>query len=94
VNALKNLGINAKRLRVERGLSQEALAERAGLEYKHYQKIETGKWPGVYLETAEAIAKALGITMGGLLDFQPGVAKKVQNLPAGRPRHKNTGHTS
>lgn len=84
VNALKNLRLDAKRLRVSRGLTQEALAERAGLEYKHYQKIESGSWPGVYLETVELLAEALGATMGALLDPPPPNSGPVANLPAGR----------
>ncbi len=89
MNALKNLRLNAKRLRVSRGLSQEALAERAGLEYKHYQKIESGRWPGVYLETVESLAKALGASMGAMLDPPPRAnSKPVANLRAGRPPKK------
>jgi len=80
------LRLNAKRLRVAQGMSQEALAERAGLGYKHYQKIESGNWGELYLTTVESIAKALGVTMGCLLDAPPKGA--TGNLPSGRPKQK------
>jgi transcriptional regulator with XRE-family HTH domain len=68
-------------------MSQEALAERAGLGYKHYQKIESGNWGELYVGTVEAIAQALGVTMGALLDAPPkGITHKLPNLPSGRPR--------
>ena len=89
MNALRNLRVNAKRLRVAQGLSQEALSERAGLGYKHYQKIESGNWNELYLSTVEALAKALGVTMGCLLDAPPkGKADRVANLKAGRRRKR------
>lgn len=50
-----------KRLRAELGLTQQALAEKAGLEYKHLQRIESGRWPGLQLKTIEAIARSLKV---------------------------------
>ncbi len=50
-----------KRLRIEQGLTQQTLAEMAGLEYKHLQRIESGHWPGLQLKTIELIAKALKV---------------------------------
>jgi transcriptional regulator with XRE-family HTH domain len=61
VNVLKNLQENLKRLRKEQYLTQEGLAEKAGLEAKHYQKIESCRWPGLQLQTIETLAAALGI---------------------------------
>lgn len=62
MTALKNLSANMKRLRKQRDLTQQGLAERAGLEYKYVQKIESGRWPGLQLRTIEVLAKALGVT--------------------------------
>ena len=59
--ALKNLSANMKRLRKQQGLTQQGLAELAGLEYKYVQKIESGRWPGLQLRTIETLAKALGV---------------------------------
>jgi transcriptional regulator with XRE-family HTH domain len=87
VNAHRNLRLNAKRLRLARGWSQEQLAEKAGLGYKHYQKIESGNWGDLYLKTVEHLADALKVTMGSLLDPPPKAASKpLPNLPAGRPK--------
>ena len=36
-------GSRLRQLRVARGLSQEGLAERAGVDRSHYAEIETGK---------------------------------------------------
>ncbi len=87
MKAHANLRVNAKRLRLAKGLSQEAVAERAGLGYKHYQKIESGKWGELYLGTVETIARALGVSMGSLLDAPPsGTPLKQANLRSGRPK--------
>ncbi|HTB63336.1 MAG TPA: helix-turn-helix transcriptional regulator [Opitutales bacterium] len=88
MNAHINLRRNAKRLRVAQGLSQEDVAERAKLGYKHYQKIESGNWGDLYLGTVEAIARALGVTMGCLLDAPPQGEANTANLPSGRPRKR------
>lgn len=49
-------------LRKLAGLSQEQLAERAGLQRTHISRIEAGKY-AVTLETVQAIAEALGMTV-------------------------------
>jgi len=49
VNALTNLRHNLKRLRKLHGFTQERVAEKAGLDFRHYQRIESGKWPGLQL---------------------------------------------
>lgn len=50
-------------------LSQEAFAERAGLAYKHYQQVETGKKVNITLPTLEKLAEACGLNLAELLDF-------------------------
>lgn len=67
MTALKCLQSNLKRLRVESGLTQQAFAERAGLDYKYYQRVEAGKWPGLQLRTLDKLAKALKIDAAELL---------------------------
>lgn len=97
MGSLENLRHNAKRLRIAQGLSQEALAEKAGLEYKHYQKIETGLLKGVQLRTIDSVAGALRVTASVLLcDPAELPAKALPNLPSGRPhkkRKKRNGQT-
>lgn len=61
----KKLGRRIRELRGERGLSQEQLAERAGLHPKHMPRIEGGL-ANVTIATMVAISRALGISMDGL----------------------------
>ena len=56
-----------RHLRAITGLTQEKLAEKAGLKYKHYQAVEAGRKPDVRLSTVEKLAKALGIEPWELL---------------------------
>lgn len=63
----QRLAVNMKRLRKERGWSQEALADEAGLDRTYISGIErVVKNPTVTV--AERVATALGCTMGQLLD--------------------------
>jgi transcriptional regulator with XRE-family HTH domain len=56
-------------LRKKHDFSQEKLAELAGVDYKHMQKIE-GKNPGyARLNTIEKIAKAFNMSSSQLLKF-------------------------
>ena len=61
MSALRNLRINLKRYRVSLGLTQQALAEKAEVEYKYYQRVESGRWPGLHLGTVERLAHAVGV---------------------------------
>ncbi len=62
----KRLGLNVKRLREERGLSQEGLAFEAGLHRTYVSGVERGvRNPTVTV--LEKLAVAFGITMGDLL---------------------------
>ena len=66
----KKLSKRIRELRKEKGLTQEKLAELAGVDYKHLQLLE-GKSPSVpKLDTVEKIAKALNISVTKLLDFK------------------------
>ena len=61
-------------LRKMAGLTQEQLAEKAGLQRTHVGRIEAGKY-AVTLEVVQAIAEALGMTVyiidPGLQDLAP-----------------------
>ena len=59
-----------KEFRKARGLSQEAFAEKAGLGYKYYQHVESGRRRDVRLSTLEKLAKACGLKLGELFDFE------------------------
>ena len=61
-------------LRKQAKMSQEQLAQAAGLQRTHVSRIEAGKY-AVTLETIQAIAEALGMTVDiidpGLQDLAP-----------------------
>jgi transcriptional regulator with XRE-family HTH domain len=56
--------------RVAAGLTQEALAERAGLSVYGIQKLEAGT-THPYRDTAQRLALALGLTSDTAEQFQP-----------------------
>jgi len=63
----QRLAVNMKRLRKERGWSQEALADEAGLDRTYISGIErVVKKPTITV--IERIASALGCRLGILLD--------------------------
>lgn len=62
-----NIGENIKKRRTKLGLSQEDFAQKSGVKYTTLTKIESGviKTPSVLM--VEKIAKALGVSIEGLL---------------------------
>ena len=59
----KRLGEQIKHLREQRGLSQTALAEAAGLSRAYIAKLEAGDRASPSMPVLERIAKALGVTV-------------------------------
>lgn len=64
------LAAQLRRLRKEKNLTQEAMAERVGIDIRYYQRIESGKPNAVKIDTLEKLAKALNIPVWKLLRFQ------------------------
>jgi transcriptional regulator with XRE-family HTH domain len=64
-------GRRLKALREARGVSQAALAERAGLTREYVNKLEAGKYDPT-LGTLGRLAKALGVTERAFLDARGG----------------------
>lgn len=62
-NAQKSLAEQIKRLRAQRGLSQQALADAAGLSWIYIAKLEAGDRVSPSMPVLERIAKALGVTV-------------------------------
>ncbi len=56
------IGERIEALRKLHGMTQEELARRAGLQRTHVGRIEGGKY-AVTLETVQAIAEAMGMTI-------------------------------
>ena len=64
---LRPLGAQLRRLRLERNLSQEKLAELAGVNYKHIGQIELANTePGA--DVLVRLARALGVPVGQLFE--------------------------
>ena len=58
----KRIGQRVKALRTMAGLTQQELADRAGLQRTHIGRIEDGIY-GVQTETLQQVAEALGMTV-------------------------------
>ena len=56
-----------RQLRKKYGYTQNELAEKAGIDYKHIQRLEGKNPPAVRIDTLEKIANALGIEIEKLL---------------------------
>ena len=67
----RQFGRRLKALRAARGVSQAALAERAGLTREYVNKLEAGKYDPT-LGTLGALAKALRVTERAFLDARRG----------------------
>ena len=63
------IGSSIRRNRQEKGLTQEGLAEAAGLSLKMVQKLEGGQ-SGFRMETVIKVAETLGVSIGSLADLQ------------------------
>lgn len=68
--ARKALAVNLRRLRERAGISQSELGRRAGVSRELVSKAELGRL-GVSIESADALARALGVTRGELMGDEP-----------------------
>jgi len=57
---------NIRRIRKEKGISQDRLSKEADLALNTVVKIETGESPNPTVETLQKIAKALGVSISDL----------------------------
>jgi len=64
---LRSLGATIRALRVERGLSQEALADLASVDRSYMSSIERGL-RNISVLNMERIATALGVPLGDLIE--------------------------
>jgi len=63
------LSTRLRQLRAKDGLTQEELAERAGLDARYYQRLESRKPTAIKIDTIDRLAKAFKITCSKLLEF-------------------------
>ena len=63
----KQLGQNLRRLRKERGLTQEQLALEAGLDMSYISEVESGQW-NITINTALKLTEALAVRLVDLLE--------------------------
>ncbi len=63
---LKRFGLNLKRERTSRKVTQETLAERANLNVRTIQKIEAGK-TNILITTAKRLKSGLGCSWESLM---------------------------
>jgi transcriptional regulator with XRE-family HTH domain len=64
---MSTIGKNIKRLRQEKGLSQDKLSKLADLSLNTVVKIELDDSPNPTIETVQRIAKALEVSVDDLL---------------------------
>ena len=63
----QKLSQRIERLRKDKGMTQEGLAEKAGLHRAYFWDIENGR--NISIKTAYKIARALGVSLAQLFDF-------------------------
>lgn len=78
------LGWNLRRLRVERGLSQERLALAAGIDRAYVGRIERGN-ENVTIARLEDLARVLDVPIAALFETPAG-KRRPAGLPSGRRR--------
>lgn len=83
-NLLAYIAVHVRRLRLARGLTQDALAERAGLELRYIQKVERAEVNMGVLILA-AIAEALEVSPGELFEPTRALPASKRGRPAATP---------
>ena len=85
MNARRLVGWNVRRLRLDRGLTQEALGLAAGCEPSYIGRIERGG-ENPTVDLLEAIASSFDTHISVLFEPVPTGAEWPAGLPAGRKR--------
>jgi len=85
----KVFGQNLRRYRLAAGLSQEAVAERMGVDRAHVSSMERGQ-QNVTLLTVWHAAQALGCRSADFLDEDGATKPGGSNVVAKAPRRKRT----
>lgn len=73
------IGHRIRTLRKKKKLTQEKLAELAGIEHKHIQLLESKKPSSARIDTLEKIARAFGMTLAEFFDFEASQEAATRN---------------
>ena len=85
MDARSLLGWNMRKLRSEKGLSQERLAADSGIDRAYVSELERGV-VAASVDMLDRIASILEVPVAGLLEAPPADAAVPGNLPRGRKR--------
>ena len=83
MNARELVAWNVRRLRVDRGLSQEALAVDAGIDRTYVSRVERGM-ENPTVGVLEKLAAALNVKIVDLFAMPRPGSRRPQPLPSGR----------
>ena len=86
VSPISHLAQNLRFLRLAADLTQEQMAEVAGLEFKFYQKLEGGRKPQIKIETVERLAKPFGLAVWQMLAPSKVMKGSKFRLPTSRAK--------
>ena len=67
--ATAKIGINLKKLRKQKGLSQDRLSKLADVSYNTVIKLESGCVTNPTIETSQKLAKALDVSIDKILNL-------------------------
>ncbi len=70
-NFCGNIGKNIKKIRTEKGLTQDSLCKKADLPYTTLTKLETGAITKPTIQTITKIAKGLDVSIDKLVNLKP-----------------------
>lgn len=76
----QTIGLKLRRIRLKRGYSQEALADRAGLHPTYIGQVERGE-KNITVESLSKITTALGIPISAAFDDLPPQVQTDENYP-------------
>ena len=85
MNARSLVGSNLRRLRVARGLTQEALGLAAACEPSYVGRVERGA-ENPTVDLLESFARALGEPIGSFFEALPLDYRSPPNMPPGRKK--------
>ncbi len=68
---MNSIGLKIKQIRKSKGISQQLVAETAGITQSSFALIESGKTQSIAIEVGKGIANALRVPFNELFDIKP-----------------------